>query len=256
MLRKIRLYLEVFGFNNLLAAVWARVTGVMAVLELKRDGIRYPFWLRTPSSDVSTYKQIFFNREYDFQVENSPSVIVDAGANIGLAAVYFANKFPTAKIVAIEPEASNFEVLLRNVASYPNIFPLQAALWGKSEKINLVDPGLGKWGFMTESIKSSPSELGDVCHAVEGITVDEVMEKFKIPRISILKIDIEGAEKEVFDNASAWIERVDSLIVELHDRMKPGCSRSFYQGTSGFDGEWTQGENVYLTRGSYLRRVS
>lgn len=253
-MRNVGQYLHIFGYWNLLKAVWARITGSMVFLELKRGEIRAPFWLRTPSSDVSTYKQIFVNREYDFLVEGNPSVIVDAGANIGLASILFANKYPDAMIISIEPERSNFEVLLKNVASYSNIVPLQAALWGRIEEISLVDPGLGKWGFMTETKCSSLSELGNVCHSVEGITIDGIMEKYKLPRISILKVDIEGAEKEVFDNATAWIERVDSMIVELHDRMKPGCSRSFYRGTPGFDNEWIQGENVYLTRGSYLRR--
>ena len=64
----------------------------------------------------------------------------------GFASIYFANKYPGAKIIAIEPEQSNFELLKDNIAPYPNIIPIQAALWHKNEEINLIDPGLGKSG--------------------------------------------------------------------------------------------------------------
>jgi hypothetical protein len=87
------------------------------------------------------------------------------------------------------------------------------------------------------------------------MTVDTIMKEQGIDHIDILKIDIEGAEREVFRDPSSWIGKVDALIVELHEPMKPGCNRSFYSGSNGFDNEWLQGENVYRTRsGSCLTR--
>jgi hypothetical protein len=61
------------------------------------------------------------------------------------------------------------------------------------------------------------------------------MEEFRIDRVGILKVDIEGAEKEVFSGAASWIDRVDGIIIELHDRMKRGCSRTFFRNTPDFD---------------------
>ncbi len=106
--------------------------------------------MRLNTSDFPTFDQVFIQQEYDFDISRAPKVIVDAGANIGLASIYFANKYPDAKIIAIEPEQSNFKLLEMNVSPYPNVIPVQAALWNKNEDINLIDPGLGKWGFMTE----------------------------------------------------------------------------------------------------------
>jgi FkbM family methyltransferase len=173
---------------------------------------------------------------------------VDAGANTGLASIFFSNKFPEARIIAIEPEASNYEMLKMNVAPYRNIITMNAALWGKNEEINVVDPGLGKWGFMTIDNDNKEKVVGDMCHKVQGITIDKLMEDLGIERIDILKIDIEGAEKEVFEVSSSWIDRVDAIIVELHERMKSGCNRSFYCGSNGFDDKWEQGEHVFLSR--------
>ena len=104
--------------------------------------------------------------------------------------------------------------------------PLQAALWSENTTIHLIDPGAGAWGFMTE-----PAGEG---HTILAITVDRLMSDHGIDHIDILKVDIEGAEKEVFADTSAWIDRVDSIIVELHERLKGGCNRSFYNATSGF----------------------
>ncbi len=90
---------------------------------------------------------------------------------------------------------------------------------------------------------------------VNGITVDKIMKDFNLKKIDILKIDIEGAEKEVFQDTSFWIKKVNSIVIELHEDLKPGCSRSFYNGTNGFDDEWIQGYNlVCLSRNNYLKK--
>jgi len=185
-------------------------------------------------------------------VEKTPEAIIDAGANIGLASIYFANKFPESHIIAIEPEASNFEMLIRNVSPYPNVIPINAALWNRNEEINLVDPGLGKWGFMTQSGNYEEASLGRVTHRVQGMTINKIMNDNHLERIDILKLDIEGAEREVFIDSSSWINKVNALIVELHERMKSGCNRSFYNNSDGFDNEWQFGENIYLSRGKSL----
>lgn len=246
--RAIRNMYRTLGFRGIWASIRARITGKTVIFNLKRPDCKHPIQLRIPSSDVSTYEQIFINNEYDFISKEQPKVIIDAGANIGLAAIYFTNKYCGAKIIAIEPERSNFEFLKENTEMYPNIIPVHAALWNKNEEVNIVDPGLGKWGFMTELKNSTEKLQGNDCHAVSAITVDKIISDYKIERIDVLKIDIEGAEREVFSDTSSWIDKVDSIIIELHERMKRGCNRSFYQGSNGFDDEWLQGENIYLSR--------
>ena len=81
---------------------------------------------------------------YDSGFRPAPRVVVDAGANIGLSTVFFANKFPQAKIVAIEPEPSNFAMLRDNVAPYPNVTPVQAALWKEDRGARPVRYGEGQ----------------------------------------------------------------------------------------------------------------
>jgi len=247
--RSTGLYLRTVGFSGFLKAVRGRLQKSKRPHEVKRPDVRFPFCLRVPSTDVLAYDQIFLAREYDLLLASPPRVIIDAGANIGLASIFFANKCPEAKIISIEPEAENFRLLTKNTAPYPNIVPVQAALWDKNETIHIVDPGHGFWGFVTRKACLSDRYL----HSVEGLTIDKIMEEYRLASIDILKIDIQGAEKEVFRDTSSWIGKVRALIIELHEYNRPGCTRSFYNGSNGFDHEWHQGENIYLTRGEYMK---
>lgn len=254
MFQRMNFYLRNLGLRGLLCAIKAWLTNSTVYFEVKRRDCKFPFLLRVPSSDVPTYEQIFVRRDYDFSVAVQPEVIIDAGANVGVASIYFANKFPDATIIAIEPEQSNYELLKKNTAPYPHVVPVQGALWNKNEEVIVIDPGLGNWGFMTVIKHLSRDPRSNTCHAVMGVTIDKLMADYNLSKIDILKVDIEGAEKEVFSDTSPWIDAVESIVIELHDRLKAGCNSSFYGGLDGFDSEWTQGENIFVSRGNYLTK--
>ena len=252
LVRRLKLLARTFGIRGLLLAIAALVTKRVTYLTVRDRNCKHPLRLRILWSDPWVYKQVFVEKEYDFLAATPPNVIVDAGANIGLASVYFAHKYPNAKIIAIEPERGNFELLQANTAAYPGVIALQAALWGTNAELDLIDPGLGTWGYTTDERDHAGGLPGTTRHTVPAITVDKLMQDFGLSKIDILKIDIEGAEREVFADTSAWIDKVDAIIVELHERMKPGCNRSFYCGSLGFDNEWQRGENIYLSRANSL----
>ena len=76
----------------------------------KLDFLKHPITLRLFGSDIPTFKKIFIEQEYDINLLREPKSIIDAGVNVGFTSVYFANKYPDCRILAIEPEASNFEI--------------------------------------------------------------------------------------------------------------------------------------------------
>ena len=115
MLGGIRFYLKVFGWRGVREAALARASGSRRFISVQPAGMKAAFRLRVPSTDVPTYMQVFLNNEYDFRAIKRPRVIVDAGANIGLASILFANRYPEAKVLAIEPEHDNFSLLADNV---------------------------------------------------------------------------------------------------------------------------------------------
>lgn len=197
---------------------------------IKINGVKHPIALRKGSSDALVFTQVFLLKEYDldkdfgYPIPQDLSIIIDAGANIGLASIYFTNRYPNSKIIAIEPEKNNFRQLVDNTKAYPNVQPLHAALWHQKEMLVLSNPGFGDWGFMVEEQKA-PAE-----DAVQALSVIDIMEKFNLDHIDLLKIDIEGAEKEVFQyGAEKWIPKARVIIVELHDRMKPDCTATFFK---------------------------
>jgi len=104
-------YAKVGGFTGLYYLIKGKISGSPMVLSVNRQDIKFPLDLRVPSSDIKSYRQVFLKQQYGFSYKGQPQVIVDAGANIGLVSILFANKYPNAKIIAIEPENSNFEML-------------------------------------------------------------------------------------------------------------------------------------------------
>lgn len=251
LLAKLADYRRAFGNIGLLYAARSFISSTPVEIAFRPSGVPHPVHLRLKTSDLSTFLKIFVARDYDFPVSAAPEVIVDAGANVGLSSVWYANRYPGARIVAVEPEPSNFAILRKNVAPYSNIVPLRAALWSSSEELVVVDPGIGHWAFRTERpVGSSQPSTG----TVPAVTVDRLMADLGITRIDLLKVDIEGAEKEVFADASAWIGRVNAIVVEIHDRMKPGCGRAVYGATAEFVHEVHRGENIFLARAGAAAR--
>ena len=143
----------------------------MEIRRTKIVGLRFPVWQRPGTTDAVCLQKIFHDREYELELFENPSVIVDAGANAGFASVWFANVFPMATIFAIEPERSNFTLLRRNARPYPNIIPIHAALWNVDEFLDVVDPGDGLWAFRTQALGESNVAIEQVA----GVTIHRLM---------------------------------------------------------------------------------
>jgi FkbM family methyltransferase len=239
-------YRHVFGRAGLAYAIRAR-TANPGVATAVPPRATHPVTLRLGTTDIATYLDVFVKQPYKVDLRTPPRVIVDAGANIGLTSVYFALRYPEARIIAVEPEGTNAALLAVNTAPYPNVTVVAAALWHDETTVNVVDSGRGHWGFRT---------TGDERHAMQrvpAVTVDSLIRKHGIDYIDVLKVDIEGAEAEVFADASAWIDRVGLILIELHERFRPGCNRVFYQATRGFDIDgFARGHNVGVAREGML----
>jgi|GEM_PF-5016603 len=148
-LRRLRYYYLCFGVRGLLFGIRERLSDQPSLVSVIPPGTKHPLYLRLKTSDLRTYGQVFVSQEYEFELVRPPQVIVDAGANIGLASIYYAIRYPAAKVLALEPAYANFLMLEKNTAPYPNILPIRAALWKENTEIELIDPGYGYWGFQT-----------------------------------------------------------------------------------------------------------
>lgn len=149
-------------------------------------------------------------------------LIIDGGANIGTAAVWYAAKFPGAHIVSIEPDADNFSLLERNCQAL-DVEPVHAAIGREPGWLVVTDLGRGEWGYVTR-----PDGDGE---KVRAITLADLVKHKQAAGYTpfILKLDIEGAEKDLFDGDAAWFHAFPYAVIETHDSMMPGqtSSRSF-----------------------------
>ncbi|MCD7971805.1 MAG: FkbM family methyltransferase [Candidatus Azobacteroides sp.] len=191
-------------------------------------GIKYPISLRPDTTDYDVFYQLFSKSEYDLPIpiDFEPRLIIDAGANIGLTAVYFKNKFPDATIISIEPDNENFEMLKKNTAQYDNVYLEKAGLWNKETYITVKDTyGLGAHGMIVKE-NDHPVE-----NSLKAVTIDGLLKKYNLTdqRIDILKVDIETSEKHFFaSNYESWLPKTKLLIVELHDIIEKGCAQAFF----------------------------
>jgi FkbM family methyltransferase len=197
--------------------------------------------IRPRTSDLTVARKILDSHEYEVCCDANPRLIIDAGANIGFSALYFAQRYPNAMIYAIEPEEENFRLLKRNCDGRKNILPRRAALWSRRARLDFKDDKAEKWAF---AVKESDGAKG----GIEAVTIPQILDESGFDAIDILKMDIEGAEKELFSNGcDKWLPKVRILIIELHDRVLPGCSDAFYSALRPMQfSREDRGENVII----------
>src|SRR5262245_14240140 len=119
-------------------------------------------------------------------------VIVDCGANIGIASLFLAARYPRAKILSVEPHPENFALLKTNVEAVSCILPIHACVTGTPQSAVRFTADQAAWG---NRIAADSNGV-----LVPAITIDEVCEQNGIERIDLLKLDIEGAEAQVLQN--------------------------------------------------------
>jgi FkbM family methyltransferase len=201
---------------------------------------------RPHTADLVTFREIFLREAYriPFPTTFNPQFIVDAGANIGFTSVFWANLYPQAQILALEPEPDNFSLLSKNASAYPAIAPLHAAIWKNENPVSVHDPGYGLRGYRVEQTNT------DAPSTVPAFSIPALMKRFNWQVIDLLKMDIEGSEKEIFEADTAWLASVRCLVIELHDRMVPGCTQAVTKALSAhaFDGFTYQESHVFLNR--------
>jgi len=176
---------------------------------------------------------------------NPVRVIVDAGANIGIETLRFRHFHREARIVAIEPDSGNFAVLSRNASGDDKIELLNSGLWSHQCRLHIV-PGASAEGFRAEEVNGEPQPSD-----ADAVSIPSIMEAYGLDELDILKLDIEGAEYQVFsaDDVESWIGRIKVLIFECPDADRPGTTQTIFQKLAGLDFICQiHGENLVLIR--------
>jgi FkbM family methyltransferase len=168
---------------------------------------------RSGTTDLLVLEQVFLDREYQVESVQPQSIeyIVDLGSNIGVTAMYWAQQYPNAKMVLVEPDPDNFRLLQKNTSAFRDrCLLLQAAVSNQR----------GQAGFFRSSREYGHSmiKMDDCVSQIEvrALTVSDVIDAAGFPRVDLLKMDIEGGEEVVMPTIRQWKHTPRYIIAELH----------------------------------------
>jgi len=203
-----------------------------------------PLLLRNCAADIGAFYKIFAWKEYHLSPDSLPNPvrsIMDLGSNIGFSLVYFASQFPEAQIVGLEPDSANYKLLKSNTKSISNLNLIRGGAWKKSCSLEIENPGARPDSYrLCECAPNTPG-------SVSAFSIPELLELHQLKEIDLLKVDIEGAEVQLFsEECEKWLPKVHTLIIELHDdiarrELLPRIGRHFRR-------QFRQGENYVFVR--------
>jgi len=212
---------------------------------------------KRPSSDLNVFAQIYLYKEYQPLVEtfqkNFPNEqklnILDAGSNIGLTSVFLNHYFPNSNFITIEPDDSNFENVSYNLEAngIKKAIQIKGGLWSKNTNLKIVNDfrDQNDWSFRVEET----SEETDL----KAFSINYLLDKYNFNYIDILKMDIEGSEKEVLVSANtdtSYLSKTKCVAIEIHDEFN--CRQDIYNLLENYNfeffnsGELTIGINLNL----------
>lgn len=179
-------------------------------------------------SDYDVFKQIFNFEEYKLiltllnnnpSLNNDENVFIDAGANVGYTTVYFSQFFKFDRIFSIEPSIENVQILNQNIEQLENFNKITVF----QNALSHIENAAFKLDTSFRDQKDwSISTIEDPIGNVQGITLNEIIKIYNLKHITLLKIDIEGAERFIFKNENdlSFLDIVKVLALEIHDEYK------------------------------------
>jgi FkbM family methyltransferase len=186
--------------------------GVLANLQMR---IRFTFNGQECSavvgdvSELEVLREIFVGGEYELEGDLEPKVILDVGSNVGFSALYFHERFPSARIIAVEPEPHAYSRLRRNTERLSRLQLVNAAVSDHDGEVTLYC-GSASWAASTVPRPSRTQQV-----SVRAVTLDALAGQLGLDRIDVLKLDIEGAEIPVLTSTSL-LDRVGTIVFEYH----------------------------------------
>lgn len=210
-------------YNRLLgkrALHWLPFRGRLRTIQLV--GVSGPLYARLGSTDFVVIDEVFLGSEYDALLQcglGDVQQVLDLGANVGFSVRLWQQHFPSARVIAVEPDPRNLDICQRNVEAGPapqRVSLVQACVAGTARKVRL-DRSRGEYGYAMREI-----EVHGGGEIIEAFTVAQILSHCHVDGVvDLLKCDIEGAEQEVFADCHEWIGRVRHVVVELHPPYGP-----------------------------------
>lgn len=201
---------EGFGVWRTLRAA-EKATSGQSPISLSLRGLQSPILIRPGTADVRTIIDNVVRQEYGQldPITPEPRWMIDAGAYIGDTTAYFLSRFPSLRVIALEPTPESCALAKHNLRDY-------------GDRAEILNKGLhskaGVYQFAGGGTGAAMTEHGGTCDVsdIECVTVAELLDAYGIEQLDILKLDIEGAEEAVFEGDATWLARVRLILMEVH----------------------------------------
>jgi len=203
-------------------------------IQFRLKNAKCPIFMRTHTSDREVLAQVFIEEEYAPLALSRPQMIFDLGANVGYSSIYFLSTYPTARVLAVEPDPGNHAMCCRNLGPFgERASVLAGAAWPERTKLMLHRGSFRDGREWTTQVKRPDVTEGPVPGGeVDAYDIPTLLDQCGAAEIDLLKIDIERSELELFSrNTSAWLPKVRNLCIELHG---PDCEEVFFRSLSGY----------------------
>ena len=189
---------------------------IMKIQKINFNNRKYQVKLRS-QADKSVLTEIFELQEYkevESIIKSAKTPIIDAGAQAGFFVLYCRALNPEVKIYALEPNEDNLELLNQHIEinNLKNIEVEPAAL---SKKSGLRDFHISHDSHNHSLIKVLVPRIAKNIK-INTYSLDDSLKEQGIDNVSLLKLDIEGAEFEVLENFTHW-EKIKNIVLEYHD---------------------------------------
>lgn len=147
-------------------------------------------------------RQIFGDRLYDFACQEPAPRILDCGAHIGLASLFFKELYPRARIEAFEADAALAELSRANLRSFgaDDVKVAQAAVWTHDR------------GVRFDHSHDDAGHVAETGEAVPSVRLRSLLEE----RVHLLKLDVEGAEFALIEDCGETLRNAERIIMEVH----------------------------------------
>jgi FkbM family methyltransferase len=178
-------------------------------------------------------------------------LVLDIGANIGLASLYFLDNFPLARIFAVEPSYETYLLCSINLSNHKLATVLHRAISNFSGYGTIANPRSPSWARLVEEADINLTSLNSEFFKV--FTLDETFDSLHCATLSpfILKLDVEGAEKEILEIQPTCLSKFPAIFIETHDFMFPrkGHARPVLKTLSALNNDFLiKGENILSIR--------
>ena len=167
--------------------------------------------LRHRAGDFFVFHEVFTSRCYVIPEEWRGRIrtVVDLGAHIGLTTLFLLESLPDARIVCVEAAPDNARLLRSNLSAFGDRTQVVEAAIAAESGVAMFDRTGWSWG---RSVHTAAADGVLVSCA----TIEDIVRRADIETIDLLKVDIEGAEADLFERDATWLNRVGAIVIELH----------------------------------------